>query len=92
LIDAPLCARESLWPHGDRNVSDKLLLNEREVSNLYGIPTRTLQHWRQTGEGPIFHRLGRSVRYRKADVEAFIAAGARHSTSVAVCASAAGGI
>jgi predicted DNA-binding transcriptional regulator AlpA len=73
-------------------VSDKLLLNEREVSDLFGISTRTLQNWRQTGGGPIFHRLGRSVRYRRADVEAFIALGARRSTSVAVRALATGGV
>jgi predicted DNA-binding transcriptional regulator AlpA len=68
------------------------LLTEVQVEATYGLARRTLQRWRLTGGGPTYHKLGRSVRYRRADVEAFIAAGARHSTSVAVCASAAGGV
>jgi len=36
---------------------------------------------RLTGSGPGFVKLGRAVRYRIADLEAFILAGCRSSTS-----------
>ena len=59
----------------------KVLLNEKETEKLYGIPVRTLQKWRLTGEGPTFVKIGRSVRYRECDVERFIDERLRNSTS-----------
>lgn len=57
------------------------LLNEFEAANILGLSPRTLQALRVKGGGPKFLKLRRSVRYRPADLEAFIAAGERNSTS-----------
>jgi hypothetical protein len=48
---------------------------------LSPISTRTLQRWRLEGEGPTFVKLGRLVRYRQSDLETFLEARARTSTS-----------
>lgn len=66
------------------DISDKLLLTERDVSELYSIPVKTLQGWRVTGTGPHFCKLGSCVRYRPRDMDEFIEARLRRSTSVAV--------
>lgn len=44
---------------------------------LGGIASTTLQWWRTKGRGPKYTKIGRKVLYRRADLEAFIAAGAR---------------
>lgn len=52
------------------------ILTPREASAEYRLAERTLANWRAKGEGPRFMKLGkRAVRYRRADIEAFIAAG-----------------
>jgi predicted DNA-binding transcriptional regulator AlpA len=57
------------------------LLNERDVAELLALDVRTIQNWRQRGGGPRFVRLGGAVRYRPSDIEAFVEAGMRCSTS-----------
>lgn len=57
------------------------LLNEREVSAVYGIAVGQLRQLRFKGTGPLFVKLGRSVRYRAADIEDYITANIRQSTS-----------
>lgn len=55
---------------------DRLLLSAQEVSALIGLAEGTLANWRsQGGEvGPPFVKLGGMVRYRRTDLEAWIAA------------------
>lgn len=54
------------------------LLDEREVADALSVALNTLRNWRWKGEGPRFVKLGkRTVRYRRADLEAFVAAGTR---------------
>ncbi len=48
------------------------LLTEKQLSQGTGIPCNTLRYWRANGEGPPYHRLGRSIRYRLSDVEAWL--------------------
>ena len=43
-----------------------------EVSRVLVIPAGTLANWRWMGTGPRFLRVGRHVRYRRTDVEAWI--------------------
>ena len=57
------------------------LLNEFEASEVLGIPVRTLRVWRVRGGGPVFRKLGRTVRYLPEDLTAFVDAGRRRSTS-----------
>ena len=47
-----------------------LYLTEAEFAHRYHLGRRTVQRWRQTGEGPAWVRLGRRrVLYRLSDVE-----------------------
>jgi excisionase family DNA binding protein len=57
------------------------LLTQREAAALLHLSERTLERFRVSGTGPRFVRLGRSVRYRLADIEAFIATRIVGSTS-----------
>ena len=36
------------------------------------ISTRTMQRWRLEGVGPVYVKLGRLVRYRRHDLDAFL--------------------
>jgi predicted DNA-binding transcriptional regulator AlpA len=57
------------------------LLDEVQVAKLIGRGVATLQKDRVRGTGPRFSKMGRLVRYRPADVDDWISARARHSTS-----------
>jgi excisionase family DNA binding protein len=48
------------------------LLSPDEVAVFLGIPVKTLYQWRYKGVGPRGLRIGRHVRYRSADVEAWL--------------------
>lgn len=56
------------------------LLNETEAANLLRVSLMTVRRWRRQGTGPIFRKLGRSVRYRPSDVADFIAGTGRMTT------------
>jgi excisionase family DNA binding protein len=45
------------------------LLTPHEVALYLGVPLQTLYAWRYRGDGPRGYRVGRHVRYRRADVE-----------------------
>lgn len=51
--------------------SNKPCLRERELADRWAKSTRTLQRWRAEQSGPAFLRIGRSIRYRLCDIEAF---------------------
>jgi predicted DNA-binding transcriptional regulator AlpA len=48
------------------------LLNEKEAARFLSMSYRTLQSWRSAGEGPPYLKLGRSIRYRRGDLIAWI--------------------
>ena len=48
------------------------LMNERDAAALLGLSAATLRAWRFQRRGPAFARLGRAVRYRRADLVAFL--------------------
>jgi excisionase family DNA binding protein len=49
------------------------LLSAAEVADLLGISVSTLAIWRCTGRYPLAYvKVGRLVRYRRGDVEAFL--------------------
>ena len=56
------------------------LYTEREAARFLNLSHRTLQDWRVTGRGPAFTRLESAVRYRAADLDAFILAGSSAPT------------
>jgi excisionase family DNA binding protein len=53
------------------DVEDRLLWPD-EVAELLGVPVGTLANWRYQGRGPAFAKVGRHVRYRQRDVDAWI--------------------
>lgn len=57
------------------------LITEKDVAARLGLSPATLRNWRVAGRGPRFVKLSRAVRYRPADVAAWVASGERQSTS-----------
>ncbi len=57
------------------------LLTEVQAATLLGFSVRTLQGWRLRGGGPRIIKVGRAVRYKRADLEAWVEAHATASTS-----------
>ncbi len=52
-------------------MSDQLRSPE-QLAEYLGVPVKTVYRWREHGEGPRGFRVGRHVRYRARDVEAWI--------------------
>ena len=57
------------------------LLSDYDLERLTGRSRSCWQKDRLSGRGPMFVRLGRLVRYRRSDYEAWLEAQARTSTS-----------
>lgn len=57
------------------------LVDERQAATRLAVSVRTLQQWRVSGDGPRFAKIGRCVRYRAIDLEAFVVANLRAHTS-----------
>jgi predicted DNA-binding transcriptional regulator AlpA len=55
-------------------VDAPLLYTPRQAAELLGLATSTLSKMRLRGDGPAFLKLGASVRYPVAAVEAYVAA------------------
>lgn len=53
----------------------------REAAAFCRLGKPTLERFRITGEGPAYLKLGGSVRYRRADLEAWLVARLTRSTS-----------
>jgi predicted DNA-binding transcriptional regulator AlpA len=59
-----------------------MLLTEEEAAAYLRLTRRALQAWRYQGKGPRFVKISRrAVRYRLEDLEAFVTACLRSSTS-----------
>lgn len=64
----------------------EVLFNELQAGRYIGgkaspVSARTLQRWRMEGVGPCFARIGRLIRYRRSDLDAWLEASLRQSTS-----------
>lgn len=57
------------------------LLTTQEAAEILRVKESTLEQWRWQGRGPVFVKVGRLVRYRLADLEAFTAGRVYSSTS-----------
>ena len=57
------------------------LLTEQEAATLLHVTVKAVQGWRYRGGGPRFVKVGRCVRYRLEDLQAFVLAALRSSTS-----------
>lgn len=56
-------------------------MNNREAADYLGLKAATLNKWRCHGDGPPFIKVGRLIRYRKIDLDAFLMRGLRRSTA-----------
>jgi predicted DNA-binding transcriptional regulator AlpA len=65
------------------HITDMPLLTEAQAADYLSLSMRTLQAWRVRGVGPKFCRLGRAVRYRLADLAAWLDTHAANSTTEA---------
>jgi|RhiMetdeSRZDD1v2_1073273.scaffolds.fasta_scaffold1668973_2 predicted site-specific integrase-resolvase len=57
------------------------LLKENEAADRLSLEVATLRRWRWSGKGPRFLKIGGAVRYETTDLDAFIEASRRCSTS-----------
>jgi predicted DNA-binding transcriptional regulator AlpA len=60
------------------------LLNTPELADMLTNKSNTIEGWRIKGIGPKYIKIGRLVRYRPEDVEEWLEAQSRNSTSQAV--------
>jgi excisionase family DNA binding protein len=43
-----------------------------DLADYLGVPIMTVYHWRRSGYGPKGTKIGRYVRYRPSDIEAWL--------------------
>lgn len=53
-------------------MSDTQLMTTQQVADYLSVPLGTLYQWRHAGSGPRGFRVGRHVRFRRADVDAWL--------------------
>ena len=58
-----------------------MYLTTGEAARYLGLSPRTLKRYRVTGDGPVFHRFGGRVRYRRERLEEWAASRERVSTA-----------
>ena len=47
-------------------------MNPREVNKEFGFSTATLAKWRMNNLNLVFSKMGKYIRYKRSDIEAFI--------------------
>ena len=57
------------------------LLTPKEAASFLKLQVQTLATWRTQGKGPRFSKLGRAVRYRPEDLQAYVASHLQGSPS-----------
>ncbi len=63
------------------DLTKKDRLNNEEAAQYLGLKAATLNKWRVYGEGPPFIKVGRLVRYRRTDLDAYLSDRLVQSTS-----------
>ncbi len=58
------------------------MMSLAELSEMLDVPLNTVYGWRYRGEGPVGYRVGKHVRSRRCDVEAWLATRSDESLSV----------
>lgn len=57
-----------------------MTLKDREAAEFLGMSLTWLRHSRMDGTGPVYLKIGRSVRYRTEDLEAWLLKHQRQNT------------
>ena len=60
---------------------DMIYITTNDAAQILGLQPSTLEKWRVTGDGPVFHRFGRAVRYSELELQEWAARQRRASTS-----------
>ena len=60
---------------------ERKYLSTREAAEYLGLSPRTLDRYRVSGDGPVFHRFGGRVRYTRSDLDAWAEQRRRASTA-----------
>ncbi|MFI3218024.1 MAG: helix-turn-helix domain-containing protein [Methylococcales bacterium] len=58
------------------------LLTETQLAERWAMSVKTLQAWRERGNGLAFIKLGKAVRYRLTDIEDFEVKNLKTNTSM----------
>lgn len=53
-------------------IDNAALLSEKDAARLLAMSVRTLQAWRGAGNGPPYIKIGRSIRYKRSELLAWI--------------------
>ena len=53
--------------------ANESLVTEDEAATLLRVSLTSVRRWRREGRGPVYRKIGRSVRYRREDLADFIA-------------------
>ncbi|WP_309499702.1 helix-turn-helix domain-containing protein [Sulfurovum sp.] len=53
-------------------VGQKEWLNPREVNSQYGLSVSTLAKWRMYNLNLVFSKIGKYIKYKRSDIEAFL--------------------
>ncbi len=67
--------------NGENTAVASDMLSTQEAAQYLGLAPATLSKWRVYRTGPRFLKLGRSVRYRRADLDAYLASNTQLPTS-----------
>jgi len=54
------------------------VMTEKQLADRWQVSLKTLRRWRLNGEGPVWHKLFRHVRYQEADILEFERSSAQH--------------
>ena len=65
----------------ETNQDKQSALRTLAAATYCGSSASTFEKLRLTGGGPVYHKIGRRVVYRVADLDAWLAANRRRSTS-----------
>lgn len=49
-----------------------LLIGTKELAEMLGVSEQTIYSWRHQGLGPLGFKVGRHLRFRRTDIEAWI--------------------
>ncbi len=58
--------------HAQPLASEDRLLDIDQLATYIGVPRQTIYRWRMEGKGPRASKLGRHLRYRRADIDEWI--------------------
>ena len=78
---SPKSDQAASQPIAQKGFEGRRMLTAKDAASYLGIAVHTLAKWRLSGDSPAYHKFGRHVLYDRSDLDAWIAARKRRSTS-----------